>query len=93
MGRREPRSSQGARGGEASGVIRPQKGWKGRAGLPKSARDTPVENHRFLLPDPARQIAAAHGTPCYVYDQATLEAQADAMLAFPNAFGLTVRFA
>jgi diaminopimelate decarboxylase len=28
-----------------------------------------------------------------VYDQATLETQADAMLAFPNAFGLTVRFA
>ena len=52
-----------------------------------------MENHRFLLPDPARQIAAAHGTPCYVYDQATLEAQADAMLAFPNAYGLTVRFA
>ena len=52
-----------------------------------------MENHRFLLPDSARQIAAAHGTPCYVYDQATLEGQADAMLGFPNAFGLTVRFA
>ena len=52
-----------------------------------------MDNHRFLLPDPARQIATAHGTPCYVYDQATLETQADAMLAFPNAFGLTVRFA
>ena len=52
-----------------------------------------MENHRFLLPEPARRIAADLGTPCYVYDQATLEAQADAMLAFPNAFGLTVRFA
>lgn len=52
-----------------------------------------MENHRYLLPEPARQIAAAHGTPCYVYDQATLEAQADAMLAFPNAYGVTVRFA
>ena len=52
-----------------------------------------MENHRFLLPEPARRIAADHGTPCYVYDQATLETQADAMLAFPNAFGLTVRFA
>ena len=52
-----------------------------------------MENHRFLLPVSARQIAAAHGTPCYVYDQATLEAQAEAMLAFPNAYGLTVRFA
>jgi diaminopimelate decarboxylase len=52
-----------------------------------------VELHRFLSPAAAAAIAAAHGTPCYVYDQATLEAQADAMLAFPNAFGLTVRFA
>ncbi|MEN9653038.1 MAG: Diaminopimelate decarboxylase [Verrucomicrobiota bacterium] len=52
-----------------------------------------MENHRFLLPAPALQIAATHGTPCYVYDEATLSAQADAMLAFPNAFGLTVRFA
>ena len=52
-----------------------------------------MENHRFLLPEPARRIATEHGTPCYVYDQATLEAQADAMLAFPHAFGLTVRFA
>ena len=43
-----------------------------------------MENHRFLLPEQARQVAAAHGTPCYVYDQATLEAQADAMLAVHN---------
>lgn len=41
----------------------------------------------------ARRIADAHGTPCYVYSQERLEQQADAMLAFPNAFGLTVRFA
>lgn len=52
------------------------------------SRETP-----FLTHDQARSIAEAHGTPCYVYDQARLEAQADAMLAFPNAFGLTVRFA
>lgn len=47
----------------------------------------------FLTHEQARSIAEAHGTPCYVYDQARLEAQADAMLAFPHAFGLTVRFA
>ena len=47
----------------------------------------------FLTQEQARSIAEAHGTPCYVYDQARLEAQADAMLAFPHAFGLTVRFA
>jgi diaminopimelate decarboxylase len=52
-----------------------------------------VENHRFLTPDLARLIASEHGTPCYVYDQALLESQADAMLGFPNAYGLTVRFA
>jgi len=52
-----------------------------------------VQSHPFLSPTAASAIAAAQGTPCYVYDQATLEAQADAMLAFPNAFGLTVRFA
>ena len=47
----------------------------------------------FLTHDQARAIAEAHGTPCYVYDQRRLEDQADAMLAFPNAFGLAVRFA
>ncbi len=52
-----------------------------------------MENHHFLLPEAARQIAAAHGTPTYVYDETTLETQADAMLAFPNAYGVTVRFA
>jgi len=52
-----------------------------------------VEQHPFLNPSQAAQIASAHGTPCFVYDEATLVAQAKAMLAFPNAFGLTVRFA
>ena len=47
----------------------------------------------FLSRELARRIASEHGTPCYVYSQERLEAQADAMLAFPNAFGLTVRFA
>ncbi len=52
------------------------------------SRETP-----FLTQAQAGAIAQAHGTPCYVYDQGRLEAQADAMLAFPAAFGLTVRFA
>lgn len=52
------------------------------------SRETP-----FLSLRQAQAIAEAHGTPCFVYDQARLEAQADAMLAFPAAFGLTVRFA
>jgi len=47
----------------------------------------------FLSAEQARRVAAEHGTPCYVYSQERLEAAADAMLAFPSAFGLTVRFA
>jgi len=41
----------------------------------------------------ARQIANIFGTPVYVYSQRILEEQADKALAFPNAFGLTVRYA
>lgn len=52
-----------------------------------------VEQHKFLSPASALAIATAHGTPCFVYDEATLIAQAKSMLEFPNAFGLTVRFA
>ena len=47
----------------------------------------------FLTPELVRKIAQEHGTPTYVYDQRTLEEQADKALAFPNASGLTVRFA
>lgn len=67
------------------------KGWKGRA-VAASSGLVSVETP-FLTPELARRIAAEHGTPCYVYSQERLERQADAMLAFPNAFGLTVRFA
>lgn len=37
--------------------------------------------------------AASHGTPLYVYSAQRLRAQAEAALNFPNAFGLTVRYA
>jgi len=46
-----------------------------------------------MTSDQVRAIAASHGTPVYVYDEASLEKAADTMLAFPNAFGLTVRYA
>lgn len=52
-----------------------------------------MEPTRLLSPSLARQIAADFGTPVYVYDQTALERQARAALAFPNAFGLTARFA
>jgi diaminopimelate decarboxylase len=47
----------------------------------------------FLTPAQAAEVRERFGTPCYVYDQATLEAAARQALAFPNAFGLTVRYA
>src|SRR6266849_6784736 len=47
----------------------------------------------FLTAEQAAEIRERFGTPCYVYDRATLEAAARRALAFPNAFGLTVRYA
>lgn len=52
-----------------------------------------TEALKFLTPSSAREIAANFGTPVYVYDEAALKRHAEAALAFPNAFGLTVRFA
>ena len=48
---------------------------------------------RFLDYTTARTIADSFGTPVYVYDMATLQANAAEVLAFPNAFGLTARYA
>ena len=47
----------------------------------------------FLNDDQVRTIREEFGTPVYVYDQRMLEAQAEAVLNFPNAFGLTARYA
>lgn len=47
----------------------------------------------FFNRNTAQLIADTYGTPCYVYSQTRLEEQARQMLAFPAAFGLTVRFA
>jgi diaminopimelate decarboxylase len=47
----------------------------------------------FLTPAQAAQVRDRFGTPCYVYDAASLDAAAACALAFPNAFGLTVRYA
>ncbi len=48
---------------------------------------------QFLTDDQVRALRDQFGTPLYVYDQRTLEAGADALLAFPNAYGLTARYA
>ncbi len=52
-----------------------------------------IETLRFLNEDQVRDVAATQGTPAYVYDEAGLRAHAADCLAFPNAFGLTVRYA
>ena len=52
-----------------------------------------MEKLKFLTPVQAEAVRTQFGTPVYVYDERTLEAQAAKALAFPNAFGLTVRYA
>lgn len=47
----------------------------------------------FLDRGVVRTIAQEHGTPVYVYDENTLLQSAQQVLAFPNAFGLTARYA
>jgi diaminopimelate decarboxylase len=47
----------------------------------------------FLSPADVAIVRERFGTPCYVYDEATLEDAARRALAFPNAFGLTLRYA
>jgi diaminopimelate decarboxylase len=48
---------------------------------------------RFLDYTTAHTVSESFGTPIYVYDQKLLEANAAAVLKFPNAFGLTARYA
>mmetsp|Transcript_22700 Transcript_22700/g.70173 ORF Transcript_22700/g.70173 Transcript_22700/m.70173 type:complete len:468 (-) Transcript_22700:63-1466(-) len=53
----------------------------------------PMESLRFLSADEARAAKETYGTPVYVYDADTLRARASEALAFPNAYGVTVRYA
>ncbi len=48
---------------------------------------------QFLTVDQVRAVQRDFGTPVLVYDEATLVRQAREALGFPNAFGLTVRYA
>lgn len=43
--------------------------------------------------DEVRQVQRDHGTPCFVYDLESLKNRAKEVLAFPNPYGLTVRYA
>ncbi|MGJ3244049.1 MAG: diaminopimelate decarboxylase [Opitutales bacterium] len=52
-----------------------------------------MESLRFLSSSDAATVRDRFGTPTFVYDAPTLMQQARQALAFPSAFGLTVRFA
>lgn len=46
-----------------------------------------------MTPQQTREVRDLVGTPAYVYDLASLKANAQVALSFPHAFGLTARFA
>ncbi len=52
-----------------------------------------MEQLSFLSEDQIREIQKTFGTPVFVYDQTVLEEQARQALGFPNAYGLTARYA
>lgn len=51
-----------------------------------------IEGLKFLSPEEVRTVAARFGTPAFVYDEASLERNAEYMTSLPNAFGLTIRY-
>ena len=55
--------------------------------------DRTIEETRFLTHAEVRRVAERFGTPVYVYDEAGLTQAAQRVLQFPNAFGLTARYA
>jgi diaminopimelate decarboxylase len=52
-----------------------------------------MEKLGFMTEAHVRGIRGEYGTPAYVYDEETLRAYAKSVLAVPNAYGLTARFA
>ena len=52
-----------------------------------------MERLSLLSEDQVRAVQRQFGTPTFIYDQKALESQAQKALAFPNAHGLTVRYA
>lgn len=53
----------------------------------------PLHEPSFLTPELAQSLHRKHGSPLYVYSRAKLEQAARDTLAFPCAYGLTVRYA
>lgn len=61
--------------------------------MDKHTQDTTnIESLRFLTPDQVRTSREQFGTPVFVYDELSLERQAQVMLNFPNAYGLSVYY-
>ncbi len=52
-----------------------------------------MESLNFLTEESVRELVREHPTPFFVYDEQTLRKRAQEVLAFPNAFGLTGRYA
>ena len=52
-----------------------------------------MEKLKFITRDQTFAIRDQYGTPVYVYDEATCVRLAEDALAFPHAYGLTVRYA
>ena len=57
------------------------------------AAQAPPEKSVFLTPETAKACIEAVGSPLYAYSKESLSKAADECLAFPNAYGLTVRYA
>ena len=52
-----------------------------------------LERLNFLSPQQAAQLTSQFGSPVFVYDESTLIERGKQAMAFPAAFGLTVRYA
>jgi diaminopimelate decarboxylase len=51
------------------------------------------EQLRFLKPEQVKNLAQNFGTPLFVYSETEIENRCDMALSFPNAYGITVRYA
>jgi diaminopimelate decarboxylase len=58
-----------------------------------SKTDAPPDTSVFLNPESAKACVDIAGSPVFAYSLERLQGAADACLAFPNAYGLTVRYA
>ena len=62
--------------------------------MPQSFLSVKKIKMKILLDtEQARHIASTFSTPVYVYSESAIQNAAEAVLSFPNAFGLTARFA